>query len=647
MISIKDSTQGSRVFNPALLVLAGLLSHSLTSAVAGALPGWVELERTGSVNRVAVRAGNEVVGFYRLPEGVEAKAAQVFVSHHRRDLLEPVREDADKGAAIHAPGLQKELIAEPEAHWDAFWKKRFHYYDQQSTRILSQALPVKQWLSDGEKVIVNGSTVGVVATPGYTRDSLTFWMEREGSKVAFTGDLILAGGKVPDLYSLQDAIPDARIRGYHGYAARLADLVASLEKIQSMDFDVLVPARGRIITEPGREIAMLLERVRAVYRNYLSTSALHWYFKEDRMKICAERVLGEGADFELMPYSRHDPMPEWIIAHATSRLLVSETGAGFLIDCGYPKILDFVKQQMEAGIVDRVEGIFATHIHDDHTNQLEAASKAFGCPVYTLEEYGDVIANPGSWFLPGLTENGVSNMQVMKDGDTIDWHGFSLQFRFFPAQTYYHGALLAVPKGRKGVLFVGDGFTPSGMDDYCLLNRNLMDEDTGYFKCMEIIGEVQEQGHGLMNQHVTHVFYYTRVQLDELIQKYRKRAGEIAGLTPWPHVDFALDEQWAWFHPYGQTVSADRELKLNLRVSNHAAEPTEARFRLHLPDGWSAEGSEGRMKIPGRSEHVFGVTVTVPEGHDWKRETELVTADVTMGDKELAHWAEALVRKPE
>ena len=73
----------------------------------------------------------------------------------------------------------------------------------------------------------------------------------------------------------------------------------------------------------------LTRRVQAVYKNYLSTNALNWYFKEARMRTCGERVLGKGADIPLMPYSRHEKSPDWVFEKGTSRLLIADDGHGF------------------------------------------------------------------------------------------------------------------------------------------------------------------------------------------------------------------------------------------------------------------------------------------------------------------------------
>ena len=79
-------------------------------------------------------------------------------------------------------------------------------------------------------VTVGEVRLKVLATPGFTRGAVSYVGTVEGRRVGFTGDLIMGDGKIFDLYSFQDAIPAAKVGGYHGYGGRLADLISSLQK---------------------------------------------------------------------------------------------------------------------------------------------------------------------------------------------------------------------------------------------------------------------------------------------------------------------------------------------------------------------------------------------------------------------------------
>jgi hypothetical protein len=148
-------------------------------------------------------------------------------------------------------------------------------------------LKVERWVKDGDEIKWQGITFRVLETPGYTRGSVSYITELDGKRIAFTGDLIYGDGRIFDLYSFQDAISEAQIRGYHGYGSRLAELVSSLRKVAAEKPDVIVPARGPVISQPQEAIDRLVGRVQALYRNYLSTNALHWRYRK-RIEILKE-----------------------------------------------------------------------------------------------------------------------------------------------------------------------------------------------------------------------------------------------------------------------------------------------------------------------------------------------------------------------
>ena len=87
-------------------------------------------------------------------------------------------------------------------------------------------------------------------------------------------------GQIFDLYSLQDAIAEAEIPGYHGFGSRLSALLGSLRTVAAADPDILVPARGPVIRGPQEAIDRLTDRIHALYAQYLSTDALRFHFGE-------------------------------------------------------------------------------------------------------------------------------------------------------------------------------------------------------------------------------------------------------------------------------------------------------------------------------------------------------------------------------
>lgn len=592
----------------------------------------------GPVNEVLVERDGHRLAIYGWSGPEAENVEQVLLTHSRRDVLSAAKPLIAGGTKAIAPTRESYYLERPNEFWDGFTKSRFHDYAQQSTKILAKPLAVAQWVKEGDEFQWRGLTFRVLETGAYTRGSVTYVTELDGKKIAFTGDLIYGDGKILDLYSLQDAIPEAQIRGYHGYGSRLAGLMSGLQKVAAEKPDLIVPARGPVIEQPQQSITRLTQRVQTLYRNYLSTNALHWYFKEDRMRMCGERVLGKGADIELMPYSHHEKTPPWVYENSTSRLLISKGGSGFLLDCGYQRVIDAIKELIDKGIIKKVDGIFVTHFHDDHTDMVQRAAEEFNCPVYATPEYKDVLERPARYHLPAMTPNAIENVQAMKNGQTLNWNEFDLTFYFFPGQTYFHGALLAKKKGEKPIFFIGDAFAPSGIDDYCVLNRNLVHEDSGYLQCFQKLRNVKEE-FWLVNEHIRYVFSFSDQEMNYLDKRYRRRIEILKELFPWDDPNYGIDEQWAVFNPYGATLQKNEEVTLNVQIINHS--PVKRTFHISptAHDGLQLLDYENSITLEPRQSGRLRVRVRAKGASG----NTLVTADVKSEGMQFRDWIEALV----
>jgi len=620
-----------------LMLLFVLLVQVSLSPGAEEITPQCAFER-GPINGVLIERGEGRLAVYGWARGDTEKIEHVLLPHGRRDLVWKARPLAEAGAGAIAPARELYMLEKPGDFWNAFTKTRFHDYAQQSTKISADPVRVKRWVKEGDEIEWRGTVFRVLETPGYTRGSVSYVTELDGKKIAFTGDLIYGDGRILDLYSFQDSIPEAQIRGYHGYGSRLAGLVSSLRKVAGEKPDVIVPARGPVISKPQEAISRLVGRVQALYRNYLSTNALHWYFKEKRMRMCGERVLGTGADIELMPYSRHEQTPDWVYENSTSRLLVSDSGHGFLLDCGSQRVIDAVKDFVSKDVIKQVDGIWVTHYHDDHTDMVQAASGAFQCPIYATKEYADVLEHPEAYHLPAMTANAMKNVTVVDDGQEMKWQEFDLSFHFFPGQTLYHGALLAKKEGEKPILFVGDSFAPSGMDDYCVLNRNFVHEDSGFLLCLKKL-RAMKGDFWLVNEHIRHVFAFSDDELDYLENRYRARIKIMKELFPWDDPNFGIDEKWAVFYPYSVNLSQGETAELEVRITNHS--PVERTFHItpHIHQGLQLVDGQSSITLPSRQSG--GLKLRVRAGNETGN--ALITADVRSEGMKFREWVEALV----
>lgn len=594
------------------------------------------------------------------------KTEIVFLTHARRDVVERVRKNAGPNLRVIAPEASRDFLENAEEHWRDWWEARFNYYGQQVTKRPIHSLPATQYVKEGDKIEWEGHSFEVIETPGYTRDGVSYLVKAGPShpplgakdiiKTAFdewivVGHLINASGQVPDLYSFQDAIPEAKIGSYHGYGARFATWISSLEKLKRKD------PEGRPLAfvsthpythcaTPTETIDAAIKRMRNIYGHFLETNALHWYFGEERMGAAAKRTLGEGHEmkplFEKM--AEHVDLPNWCQHIGTTKLLVSDDGFGFALDVGGKNQFESIQKALDDGLIKKLEGIWVTHTHNDHTAFVAEAARKFDCPVYAVDEVADVLVHPGRWFLPGTSPNAIDaeRMKIMPNGETVKWRGFQFISHFFPGQMYNHGALLVEKPDNKPVYFVGDAFSPTGIDDYCLMNRNLMREDSGYALCFKKIRNLPE-GTWLVNQHIPHLFKFSPAELSKLQTSYGERRELIEQMTSWDDVNYAIDEEWAWFYPYGQDAKRGEKVKVTMRIWNHSEKGRTFKLALHDADGLTISEKEKAITLNGRE--TGEVTFSIEISDDAAQKVHVITADIESDPGiKLEHWCEALIR---
>ena len=592
----------------------------------------------GPVNGVLLQRSGETLAIYGDPRQDPVKARQVLFTHHRRDVVWAGRRLVEQGAEAVGPQMEKPLFMGVGEFWEHYRSARFHDYANQSSRILAEPVPLSRTVRGGDTIAWQGLSIQVMDTPGYTRGAVSYLVEIDGKRIACVGDLIYGHGQILDLFSLQDAIPQVQEDGYHGWAARAGDVVQSLRKIAQWKPDVLIPARGPVIYNPGDSVETLTRRLQAVFASHFTIDALRWYRGDEKLRAMAARVL-DATPVQWMPMAEtvQEKLPDWIIPITNSRLIVSRTGAAFLVDCGNREVVEEVRRLMRSGVIKRLDGIYITHYHDDHSDMAQAMAEEFHCPVYGAREMRDILEHPEAYRMPCLTPNAIHSYHPMEDGARERWNEFEFTYSYFPGQTIYHGGLVAKNDNGQSIFFVGDSFTPTGMDDYCLLNRNFLPPEEGFLHCLTAIRKMTGD-YLLINEHVPPAFRFSPKQLDVMLETFEKRRNLLAELFPWSDPNFGTDEQWARFYPYAAETAAGSSVELQVILRNHSASEQEFRVTPHVPVGWKTEHRPLRVSIGPRQERSVRIPVKVGTSG-----LKIVTADVAFGEWEFREWAEAMV----
>ncbi len=562
------------------------------------------------------------------------RVERIVFTHHHRDQCCGAQALAAAGSRIGVPAAERDLFADPLAYWNddrSLWRVYQAFRPDHLT--LAEPLRVDDALEDGNELHFGRAVIRVLDTPGHTDGGISYLVEVDGRKVVFCGDCIYDEGRVWDVYSLQKGFSRGgqQIGGYHGFMGDRWRLVESLGRIRSLGADMLVPSHGILIKDPAKAIDTLVERFERCYENYVAISALRHYFP----KLFTDYAGRPGQ----MPVRPGIAPPDCLRHFGTTWMLVSETGAAFVMDVGSPSIVEDIKKRLAQGEIRRVEGLWVTHYHFDHTDGILAFQREFSCPCITDRRLAEVLTDPAAWRLPCLAPEPIRVHQPMEDGQSWSWHEFKMTSFFYPGQTRYHSALLVAGKGLR-MLFVGDSHTMSGIDDYCAHNRNWLGRGTGFQYCLSLI-EKLEPTH-IFNCHVNDAFTFTPEEIRFMRDNLDERERMFGRLFPWDHANYGMDGSWVRCQPYLQKAAAGARVRVKVVVTNHSAAVQHTMCRAVLPQamggsttGWVA------ADVPARVEGALNLDWTVPASVAPGR--HVVPIDIRHGGWDLPQFAESVV----
>jgi glyoxylase-like metal-dependent hydrolase (beta-lactamase superfamily II) len=403
------------------------------------------------------------------------------------------------------------------------------------------------------------------------------------------------------------------------------------------------------MTDPPQAIDALVRRLEICHEKYAAISALRHYWPE----VFAEYAGRDGH----MPIRKAKPVPDCLRHFDTTWMILSETKAAFAMDCGSTRVIREIRQLIDRGEVRAVEGLWVTHYHDDHTDAIPEFCKTFGCPCITDRSVAAVIGDPLAWRLPCLSPHAIRVDRPTHHGESWTWHEFKMTACNFPGQTLYHSGLLVEGRGLR-MLFVGDSFTPAGIDDYCAYNRNWLGPNVGFDRCVALIEDLQPTH--IFNCHVADAFDFRpedcRFMRDNLAQRLKL----FSQLLPWDHPNYGLDEQWVRCHPYEQTARPGQQIEFHVVVTNHSADTRTAACRAVPPRAWQQAENNSRLAPPAINPQTGDwtqfllsagqerkVSIKLPIPHDAPPGRYVIPVDLRYDTRSLPQLTEAIVVIPE
>ncbi|MBE0478594.1 MBL fold metallo-hydrolase [Candidatus Aerophobetes bacterium] len=165
------------------------------------------------------------------------KIGKIILTHHHADHSGGCKKIKDKTHCriyIHEEGVKLVEQGDEEKMGLVVAKKSGLY----SPNYTFQPFEVDVSIKDGDEVCVGKLKLKVFHTPGHSKDSVCFYIQDEGCKMLFSGDVVLFEGKI-GLLNLS--------------GSNLDDYRQSFDKVASLKIDALLPGHSLFTVKEGEQ----------------------------------------------------------------------------------------------------------------------------------------------------------------------------------------------------------------------------------------------------------------------------------------------------------------------------------------------------------------------------------------------------------
>lgn len=553
----------------------------------------------------------ETIGVQRLTD--------VLMTHHHRDQGQGLPHAVAAGARVWVPHAEQELFHSVDAHWQA--RELTNNYNVREDRFsLLEPVPVAGTLRDYATYRLGDHTFTVLPTPGHTVGSLSLLAEIDGRRIAFTGDLIAAPGKVWSLAATQWT---------YNKAEGVAATIASLLDLKARAPDLLLPSHGEPMAEPEAAIDLLIERLWRLLRARGENPRLFLFYQEPYQALTPHLLRNRTSV-------------------ASSYVLLSESGKALLIDYGYDFATGFAAGTDRAARrpwlytlptlkrqygVETIDVVIPTHFHDDHVAGFNLLREIEGTQVWAPENCADLLERPESYNLPCLWYDPIPVDRRLPPEQRIRWEEYELTLYEQPGHTRYAVAIAFEVDGKR-VLAIGDQYEKGDQWNYVYQNRVGLGD---YRRSAALYRQIQPDlilpGH-FDPVSVTPEYLDTLVERGELFDQLHR------DLLPQEAGDCGVDGIVEELGPYQSQVRSE-PVEFAVEVRNPFPREEEAAVRLVIPPGWEVDASERRFWLEPHATRTVTFRARPPAG--WAARRARLAADLTIGNRHFGQQAEALV----
>lgn len=548
--------------------------------------------------------------------------SDVLITHHHRDQCQGLNKAQAAGIRIWAPHTEQDLFQEVAAHWQA--REVFNNYNVRQDRFsLLEPIQITGTLKDYEQIRLGNHCFQVIPTPGHTPGSLSLLAEIDGQRIAFTGDLIAAPGKVWSLAATQWT--------YNG-AEGVAASVASLLDLKDRAPDVLLPSHGDPISAPESAIDLLIYRLAHLLEHRCENLRLFELRSQPYMRLTPHLLFNRTSV-------------------ANSYVLISDSGKAMLIDFGYdfvtgmaagadraarrPWLYTLEALKREYG-VHKIDVVLPTHYHDDHVAGFNLLRDVEGAQVWAAENFAPILAKPSCYDLPCLWYDPIPVDRILPMNCPIQWEEYELTLHELAGHTFFAVAIAFIVDGVR-VLATGDQYKGEDGQDWNYVYQNGF-RSRDYRLSAALYRQIEPD---LILPGHWQPLWAPEGYLERLAERGAVLERLHQELLPAEIQRFQAEGFGVRLLPYQVSARGGERLDIEVEVLNPLPEPEEAVVRLIIPAGWQIEADEIRLQINPCDAGRIHFYITPPEGLSQRRAR--LAADVTIGRQRYGQIAEALV----
>jgi glyoxylase-like metal-dependent hydrolase (beta-lactamase superfamily II) len=567
----------------------------------------------------------------------------VLHTHHHRDQCWGTPRLREHGARVAVPEYERHLFDQAGVFWQN--RRTFDNYNDRNTFFtVGQDIPVDVVLEDYETFTWHGHEFFVLPAKGHTLGSSTLLARIDGRLVAFTGDLLAAGGKLYQLHAMEYV---------YGCMEGVLFTLQSVQTLHRRGPDVCLPSHGEPVADVPGDLARLERRLMECVR--LGRG----------MRVAGRDSVPETVflpESKFVPLSRH---LLWGGAWTCSNFYVvlSDSGKALFVDYGHafwahmhtgpdhdgPETMRFVEHHLdelreEYGVTS-FDLVIPTHIHDDHTCGIPFLQRHHGTKCWALEEVAQVLADPAAWAsTPCTFPKPIRIDRVLADGERFRWEEYEFEIHFAPGQTEFHSVYAGMIDGRK-VAFTGDNYflaevVSGGKVEMLPYQTTVLRNSfqlAMHRRCAEVMRKVAPE---LICPGHRDVLPCFKKDLDTYCDFIARKERVFRDLVGEP-ADHYIDLFWSRLLPYVAVARPGQVLAYRLLVRNNLGRPATFAARLLPPPGWEASAEVRGIELAAGARGEVALKAMAPKTADGVR--RLMTAEVLIDGRSQGPVSEALV----